>query len=84
MSKSEEEQDGDYLAGRRRAHLEHFETALRGLGREGPEWTEKRWVMEREATIILLRQICGELGDNDWPDDFHLVDIIEKHLMPYL
>lgn len=27
-----------------------------------------------------LRIECGDLGDNDWPDNLHLSDVIEKHL----
>lgn len=26
-----------------------------------------------------LRIECAELGDNDWPDDLHLGDVIERH-----
>lgn len=28
----------------------------------------------------MLRQVCDEFGDNDWPDNLHLADVIEKHL----
>jgi hypothetical protein len=37
-------------------------------------------VSEREAAIVALREICAEHGDNDWPDNLYLADIIEKHL----
>jgi len=41
-------------------------------------------VRELEAHLDQARQYlrieCGELGDNDWPDDLHLGDVIEKHL----
>jgi len=36
---------------------------------------------ERAETLMLLRELCGDFGDNDWPDNLHLVDIIEKHLI---
>jgi hypothetical protein len=32
------------------------------------------------ATRKQLRIECAELGDNDWPDDLHLADVVEKHL----
>lgn len=37
-------------------------------------------VLEREESVAALRDVCGEFGDNDWPDDLHLADVIEKHL----
>lgn len=42
------------------------------------------WRAERVAAIRLLREICAEYGDNDWPDDLHLEDILEKHLLRHL
>ncbi len=38
------------------------------------------WDFEREATVAMLRAVCAEYGDNDWPDNLHLADVIEKHL----
>jgi hypothetical protein len=35
-------------------------------------------------TVKVLRQVCEQHGDNDWPDDLHLADIIEKHLWRHL
>lgn len=35
---------------------------------------------ERDETIAMLRHVCEEHGDNDWPDNLHLADVIEKHL----
>jgi len=35
---------------------------------------------ERRATIAALRGVCEEYGDNDWSDDLHLADVVEKHL----
>ena len=39
---------------------------------------------ERRETIAMLRQVCEEFGDNEWPDNLHLADIIEKHLWRHL
>jgi len=35
---------------------------------------------ERAETILFLRELCEEFGDNEWKDDLHLKDILEKHL----
>ncbi len=79
-----DEKEHAYLAGARLAHLGYLQKALLGLGRDGPEWNEKKWIMEREDAIITLRILCADFGDNDWPDNLHLTDIIQKHLEPYL
>jgi hypothetical protein len=41
---------------------------------------------DRDAVILAdvlraLRLACAEVGDNDWPDDLHPADVIEKHLL---
>lgn len=41
-------------------------------------------VAERQDVVRLLREICAEYGDNDWPDNLHLYDVIEKHLWRHL
>ncbi len=38
-------------------------------------------VNERAQAISVLRDICP---DNDWPDDLHLADIIEKYVRPHM
>ncbi len=45
---------------------------------------EPSFESERASTIQLLRGACRQFGDNDWDDDLHLVDIIEKHLLKHL
>jgi len=41
-------------------------------------------VTERAGAIAALRSLCERFGDNDWPDELELSDIIEKHLARYL
>jgi hypothetical protein len=41
-------------------------------------------IKERYDTINFLRSQCEEYGDLDWPDDLHLIDILDKHLLCYL
>jgi hypothetical protein len=59
------------------------------LGGRSP-WTaepEAPYRSPTEAQRILfeieraLRAWCGEVGDNDWPDDLHPYDVIDKHLV---
>lgn len=41
-------------------------------------------VSELEDVRAALRRVCAEHGDNDWPDDLHLADVVEKHLGRHL
>jgi predicted secreted protein len=41
-------------------------------------------VLEREAAVQALREMCRDFGDNDWPEDLHLADILDKHLAKHL
>lgn len=43
-----------------------------------------RRTSERAEAIDALRDVCGEVGDNDWDEKLHLADIIEKHLARYI
>jgi hypothetical protein len=38
------------------------------------------WSNERSSALARLREAGEAAGDNDWPDDLHLGDAIEKHL----
>lgn len=50
-----------------------------------PSKAQDNWIDgEREATIAALRILCGDFGDNDWLDDLHLADVVEKHLSKHL
>lgn len=39
---------------------------------------------EREDVIKLLRRVCAEHGNNDWPDNLHLYDVLTKYLFDIL
>lgn len=45
---------------------------------------EVRWRIERADIVAQLRDVCDRFGDNDWPDNLHLGDVIQKHLVNYL
>jgi len=61
-----------------------LELCLRNLGYQSTEGRHVAWISQRERTVAMLRMVCAEHGDNDWPDDLHLADVIEKHLARYL
>lgn len=70
-----------YEHGRNAAYLAVFKQCARYL----PELKDTAAAAaERADAIALLRQVCSEHGDNDWPDDLHLGDIIDKHLWRHL
>lgn len=39
---------------------------------------------ERFETLVKLRELCRDFGDNDWTDNLHLADVVEKHLGKHL
>ncbi|WP_027578514.1 hypothetical protein [Bradyrhizobium sp. Ai1a-2] len=76
------DQERAYVEGSRAAWRKMLLEALTNLG--GEERDNHDWLIERGKAIAALRRICAEHGDNDWPDDLSLVDIIEKHLARHL
>lgn len=58
--------------------------AIRNLGIEDVAANQARWILEREAAVAQLREVCGEFGDNDWENNLHLADVIRKHLASHL
>lgn len=42
--------------------------------------TKERMGQERAAAIAYLRRLCERYGDNEWPDDLPLAEILEHHL----
>lgn len=73
-----------YEQGSRAAWQQLLSLALRNLGVEDPQAGAARWVAEREAAIQSLRSLCREYGDNEWEENLHLQDILEKHLGDHL
>lgn len=79
-----EKDELNYERGSRAAWLSMLGECLRQLGYEDIEAQKAAWVKEREATIAALRYACGKHGDNDWPNDMHLADVIGKHLVRHI
>ena len=75
-----------------RWHEEGRRSALRGmlrqvlgdLGYDDSDAKRAAWIIEREETVSTLRTVCEEFGDNDWSNDLHLGDVIDKHLVRHL
>lgn len=81
---TEATRDQAYMDGRRMALLGVLNHVLRELGADSPEAGQARWASERTEALAVLRRICREHGDDDWPDDLHLADVLEKHLERHL
>lgn len=98
LIEEEEEEDDDpedraYARGCASVYREILMAAVRGLGRPSvrpdatPDQLRARIGVlenERSRAVEELRRLCAEFGDNDWPDDLHLPDVIEEHLGRYL
>ena len=78
----DEKEEAAYIEGRKSAYRSQLGTILREL--HGEDLTLERMIAERADAIATLRRICRDHGDNDWPDDLHLSDIIDKHLHRHL
>ena len=76
-----EEQESIYMRGYAAAQLSMLNVCMRGLGVDDPVARAAAYLEERMAVIQYLRSECAEYGDNDWPDDLYISDIIEKHLL---
>lgn len=79
---SQESFERGYIEGERRAYLSLLRQCIQHFGEE--ERDRSAWIIERQEAIARLRELCEKYGDNDWTDNLHLADIIEKHLGDYL
>lgn len=77
-----ESEETAYMQGGRTVRINLLWQLLKELGK--PEQDAHGWRIEREQAIQSLRSLCATQGDNDWPDDLSLQDIIEKHLADHL
>ena len=84
--------ESHYIRGQRSILIQQLRNVLHELSipyesvDEAPEnlMTIARLAMEREETISALRSVCEEHGDNEWSEDLHLADVVNKHLGNYL
>ena len=77
-----EQRDVDYMVGRNQAYRRMLGVILGELGEE--ERKLPAMVAERVEAVNALRALCRDFGDNDWLENLHLADIIEKHLAKHL
>ena len=68
--------------GNRAGYATILHYCVRELGYKGI--SRENLIKEREQAVASLRLLCEEFGDNDWPANLHLRDIIDKHLGKYL
>ena len=74
--------EADYIRGYRAAWTAVLNEAIGRLGPHTP--SVARLTAQLEQARAMLRIVCAEFGDNDWSDDLHLADVIEKHLYRHL
>lgn len=77
-------EEAAYLRGERAAFTRMLNEAARGLGYDDPLAASTRAISEMEGTRAALRSTCADHGDNEWDDDLHLADVVEKHLRRYI
>lgn len=74
-----EQEEKSYQDGYKAALLDQLHSIYRGLAIY-QDVTKEELITEREQAIAALRDLCEAYGDNEWPDNLHLYDIITKHL----
>ncbi len=81
-----EQEEQLYIQGSNAAWRQMLSTCLANM--PGELGAPDRMLAARTAELhdvrAQLRELCAEFGDNDWPDDLHLGDVIEKHLGRHL
>lgn len=82
-SSMNDKEEQAYIAGKRMAWRRMLDQCIRELG-DAPNLDAARLLSELEETRAALRRICADHGDNEWPDDLSLADVIEKHLARHL
>jgi hypothetical protein len=80
---NQDETERAYVTGHRRALIDMFGHFARSL--HGGEVNLHRRLAALEAerleAVTALRALCDVLGDNEWSDDLHLADVVNKHVM---
>lgn len=85
MTKPKTRLDEDFWnEGWRAGWLNILRQAIEALGYDDMRTQKRAWILEREAVIAALREVCRDHGDNDWSNGLHLADVIQKHLARHL
>jgi predicted secreted protein len=77
-----EAEEAAYVLGRKAMARDVLAWAIQELGPEAPDVA--RMAAERADVVAYLRTACADHGDNQWSDDLHLRDVIEKHLVRHI
>lgn len=80
----EDRTEAAFERGNRAAWVAMLGVCIGKLGYSDAEAKHVAWIKEREEAVAMLRRVCEEHGDNKWPDDLHLADVIDKHLSVHL
>ena len=77
--------EASYIEGQRQVRTRLLADCIRELGYgKDTDAGLAKLIVEREEAIAQLRRVCETHGDNDWDENLHMGDIIEKHLGKYL
>jgi hypothetical protein len=79
-----EREEQKYVDGSRSAWGLMLLECIKNLGYKDLVAGKASWIIEREATVKALRDICGHFGDNDWDEHSGLSDVIDRHLGRHL
>ena len=80
----DEKEELAYKQGSRTTWSQILQECLMQLGYDDQVVQRANYITEREGAITQLRELCRYFGDNDWDENLHLADIIEKHLARHL
>lgn len=75
--------DTSFVSGQRTAWMSLLSRCLKELS-INEDISKEALILEREDAIQALRSLCADHGDNDWEEDLHLADVINKHLGNHL
>ena len=67
------------MDGQQAAYTRILDLVIREL--RGDDLTREQLLSERAETLLLLRRLCADSGDPNWPEDAYIPDVIEKHLL---
>ncbi len=84
MSTSHMVDEKSYIEGQRAMARRMLLECCKVLGMNDPLVKAAHLADELAAARAQLREVCAAHGDNDWDDDLHLADVIEKHLARHL
>lgn len=75
----DERHERGYIEGRRRTLLNQLREAVSGLVGLGlPVPPVATLTAERQEAVARLRGLCADHGDNDWDDEDHLADVVDR------